>query len=125
MIFIFVFVALFVETLSQSCAAGTPFFLASTNTCYEGLKIFLYSACPWNPPQVYYSSSFDNTCVTQCPSGWYGFDGNKTCVQTCPTSPNMTFYDDVNIKCVSICPANYFSYLGSATQNQKCVSGKI
>jgi len=106
MLLIFVFVALLVETLSQSCPAGTPFLLVSTNKCY--------AACPWNPPQVYYSSSFDNTCVSQCPSGWYGFDGNRTCVQTCPTSPNMTFYDDVNSKCVSICPANYFSYLGSA-----------
>ncbi len=66
------------------------------------------------------------TCQTQCPPTWYGFDGNKTCTQTCPTTPNMTFYDTVNLKCVNVCPTGYFSYLGAVSaSNQKCVASNL
>lgn len=79
--------------------------------------------CPWNPPQQYYASPLDSTCVKVCPPTWYGFDGKKECVQICPATPNITFYDTINSKCVGVCPANYFSYLGSHADNQKCVLG--
>ena len=78
--------------------------------------IICKSECPWVSPTQYYSYAPNFDCRATCPPGFYAFNGNLSCVAACPTSPNMTYYDDVNRKCVTVCPANYF-----AATNRSCL----